>query len=232
MATNNNNFTTHTKVKYKIPESTIPRMSIYSRIFSESKGNDYFSSKDIAAITGFSSAQIRRDLSYFGQFGVPGKGYPINELKQKISAILGIDKEWRVALIGMGNLGSALLTYKGFKEQKFKIIAAFDNNMKKIASNINDFKIQHINQLKSVVKQNEIKIAILTVPGKAAQEVINHVIDCGIKLILNFAPIKLKVPDYVHLQNIDVVVELERLTYYATKGMRTLVLKKTARLFK
>ncbi len=228
----NNNFTTHTKVKYKIPESTIPRMSIYSRIFSESKDNDYFSSKDIASITGFSSAQIRRDLSYFGQFGVPGKGYPINELKQKILKILGLDKEWKVALIGMGNLGSALLTYKGFKEQKFKIIAAFDNDMKKIKNDNHDFKVQHINELKSVVEQNEIKIAILTVPVKAAQKAINHVIDCGIKLILNFAPVRLKVPDFVILQNIDVMIELERLTYYSTMGSRTLVLKKTSRLFK
>ncbi len=229
---NNNNFITHTKVKYKIPERTIPRMSIYSRLLSEFKENVFISSKEIALRTGFSSAQIRRDLTYFGQFGIPGKGYPVKKLKQMISIILGIDKERKVALIGMGNLGIALLTYKGLKEQKFKIIAAFDNDIKKINNAASIYKIQHINQLKSIAKQDGIEIAIITVPAKAAQEVVDYVIDCGIKLILNFAPIQLKVPDFVILHNIDVTIELVRLTYYAARGDKTLILKKTTRVFK
>ncbi|MFQ5825426.1 MAG: redox-sensing transcriptional repressor Rex [bacterium] len=227
-----NDFIIYTKAKYNIPESTVTRLSMYYRVLSESGRNDFIRSEEIAFLTGFTPPQIRRDLTYFGQFGVPGKGYPVDELKQKILGILGIDKEWKVALIGVGNLGSAFLTYKGFKQQGFKIVAAFDNDRRKIGSVKADFQIQDIKQLKSVVQQNAIKIAILTVPAMVAQEVLNYVVDSGIKLILNFAAVRLKVPDFVNLLNIDIAVELERLTYYATSGSKTLVLKKTLRLFR
>ena len=132
----------------------------------------------------------------------------------------------------MGNLGFALLTYKGFKDQGFKIVNAFDNDLSKIGTFKNNFEIHHIDQLKSKVKEKGIRIAILTVPAKAAQEAVDHAIESGIKLILNFAPERLQVSDDVNLLNIDVAVELAKLTYYATKGERIMVLKKTVRLFK
>jgi redox-sensing transcriptional repressor len=159
---------------------------------------------------------VRRDLAYFGQFGIPGKGYSVPELKEKILKILGIDAQWKIALIGAGNLGTALLTYKGFKERGFEIVAVFDNDKRKIGSVKQGLKIQDINRLKQIVKSEKIKMAVIALPVAPAQEVVDRVIDSGIKTILNFAPIKLKIPDSVDLLNIDMTIELERLSYLAT----------------
>ena len=203
--------------KTDIPITTIYRLSYYCRALIESEMSAFISSQDIARLTGFNDALVRRDLSYFGQFGIPGKGYPVPELKEKISEILGINREWRIALIGLGNLGSALLKYKGFEKQGFGIVAIFDNDPGKIGKTRAGLTIHDINHLEQEVKKQQIEMAIVAVPADAAQEIIDTVVGSGIKAILNFAPVKVKVPDCVSLVNIDFSVELERLSCLVTR---------------
>jgi redox-sensing transcriptional repressor len=205
----------------KIPQKTITRLALYFRSLLKLGNDDFVKSDRLAHLVGFNPALVRRDLTYFGNFGTPGKGYQISELKQRILKILGIDKEWKIALIGVGNLGSALLTYEGFKKQGFNIVSVFDNDKRKIGNIKGDSRIQDIKQLKSSVEQEKIKIAIIAIPAADAQKVVNYVISCGISTILNFAPIRLRVPNSVNLVNIDMVVELERLCYLATNGAGT-----------
>jgi len=201
---------------FKIPQNTIARLSLYFRALSESRSNN-ISSYEISRLTGFSDAQIRRDLTYFGQFGTPGQGYDVEQLQSKILKILGIDKKRKIALIGIGNLGSALLNYKGFKTQGMEIIVAFDSDVKKIGEVQNGVQIEDIHNLSRVVKKKKIKMAIIAVPVSAAISVINNAVASGIKAILNFAPIRIKVPPAVALLNIDIGVELERLSYLAKR---------------
>lgn len=201
----------------KIPSLAIPRLSIYYRALLESRETDIISSEQIAELTGYTAAQIRRDLAYFGQFGIPGKGYNVGELKKRILEILGIDKEWKVALVGVGNLGAALLAYEGFKKQRFEIVAAFDNDIRKIGRRWENIEIQDIRELPEIIKRENIIMAIVTVPGDIAQEVVNFIVTSGIRVILNFAPTRVRVPENVKLLNIDMAIELERLSYMASR---------------
>ena len=203
---------------YKTPKTISIRLSYYYRCLSEPGLSDFICSEEIAECTGFSAAQVRRDLTYFGHFGVPGKGYSVKELKDRISKILGIDIQWKVALIGLGNLGSALLAYNGFKEQGFEIVAVFDNDRKKIGSTKQGTKVYDINQLKQIVKKRKIKMAVIATPVSAVQEVVNRVIDSKIKAIINFAPVQPIVPHNVELLNIDMSIELERLSFLVTNS--------------
>ncbi|MFA4991794.1 MAG: redox-sensing transcriptional repressor Rex [Candidatus Omnitrophota bacterium] len=198
----------------KIPPPIIPRISIYYRALLSQRGPGSISSEELSSITGCSAAQIRKDLTYFGQFGTPGRGYQVEGLKQKLSEILGKDKAWDVALIGAGNLGSALLAYKGFKNQGFNIRYAFDNDKKKINKTHQGIRIRDISDLKSAVRSNKIDIAIVAVPQEDAQRVIDILVNAGIKAILNFAPIRPKAQPSVQLLNIDLSIELEKLTHF------------------
>lgn len=200
----------------KIPSVVIPRLSVYYRLLLESRRSDFISSEEIAKLSGFTAAQVRKDLSFFGQFGTPGKGYPIEELKQAILKILGTDKEWRVALVGVGNLGSALLAYKGFSRLGFKIKCAFDNDLRKIGKNLEEVVVQDITELEPTLKKENIHIAIVAVPVEAAQQVVDTLVKAGVKAVLNFAPTRPQVPEGVELLNIDLSIELERLAYYVT----------------
>ncbi len=203
--------------KANIPVTTVYRLSYYCRALLECGTSGFISSQDLAKLTGFSGALVRRDLSYFGRFGIPGRGYPVSELREKISRILGIDRKWKVALIGLGNLGSALLRYKAFEKQGFTIVAIFDSDPAKIKKSRSGIEIQDINQLQAEFEKGRGEMAIITVPADAAEEVIGRVVSSGIKAILNFAPIKVKVPDSVSLVNIDFSVELERLSCVAIR---------------
>lgn len=203
-------------LRKKVPSIVIPRISLYYRALLESRGSDFISSEELAKLTGLNAAQIRKDLTYFGQFGVPGKGYKIEELKQQILNILGTDKKWNVALVGVGNLGSALLAYRGFAQQGFEIIAAFDNDLLKIGKNLEGVKIQDISELSSMVRERDIHMAIVAVPAKVAQEVVDTLIKAGVHAILNFAPIRPQVSKKVELLNIDLSIELERLAFFLT----------------
>jgi len=199
-----------------IPKAVIKRLSLYSRVLQnlEIKNVQKVSSKELGELLGVNSAQVRKDLAYFGQFGVPGFGYYVSELRSKIKKILRTDRPLKIGLIGVGNLGSALLSYTGFKKQGFHIIAAFDNDKRKIGKKHSDIIIQDIANLEKTIKEKGIEIIILTVPVEKAQEITNNVIDTGITTILNFVPIRLIVPDYVRVHYVDLSIEIESLSYY------------------
>jgi redox-sensing transcriptional repressor len=206
--------------KNNIPQPTIHRLSICHRcleLFCETKRGkkiDAISSSEISKITGISSDQIRKDLAYFGKFGRRGIGYPIKDLIKSLKAIFGSSKRWDIIVVGVGNLGEALLRYKGFQKRGFIIKAAFDNNSSKIGRKVNNVEIMHIDYMIDYIKEHKIKIGIITVPVKSAQKVANCMISAGIRSILNFAPISIKHPSYVNLNSIDISVELERMLFY------------------
>lgn len=202
----------------KIPQAAVPRLSLYYRALLESRGKDYISSEELSKLTHFTAAQVRRDLTYFGQFGTPGKGYAIAGLTQAILSILGTDKNWDVALVGVGNLGSALLSYKGFAIQGFKIVCAFDNDLRKVGKTLEGVKIQDASELEPTIRERNIHIAIVATSIDSAQAVVDMLIRAGVKGILNFAPIRPQVPLSVNILNIDLSIELERLAYFLTKS--------------
>lgn len=202
----------------KIPVSTISRLFIYLRELAElDKVNiSTISSAELGDRTNLSDVQVRKDLGYFGQFGVSGSGYNVGELKSTLEKILGRDKNWKVAVIGAGHLGMALLTYPGFHEHGLNIVAAFDSDAKKIGKRFADIAIEPVEKIAKIVKDKDITIAILAVPAKAAQEVVDSLVNAGILCILNFAPAALAVPENVKVKDVDLSRELETLSYFLT----------------
>jgi redox-sensing transcriptional repressor len=202
-------------VKRKISESTIHRLSIYYRVLSilEKENYETVSSKELARREKLTPAQVRKDLSFFGSFGTRGLGYPVTELKERIAQILGLNKIWNVALIGVGNIGSALVGYKEFQRQNFNIKVIFDNDQRKIGSNHKGITVSDIKNLESDLKANNIEIVIVAVPATVAQYIVDNVVRAGIKGILNFAPVNLKVPTDVYLRNENMSMELEYLSF-------------------
>jgi len=203
--------------KQKIPTRVVPRLSRYYRILREFDDKPWVSSRELSAETGFTDTQIRRDFTYFGHFGNRGKGYNVEELKKSLKKILGLDKSWNVMLVGAGNLGKALLGYKGFLEQGFKIVAAFDEDSSKIEKNISGIIVYPMSKLADIVKEKQIKMAILTVPESVCQEVAEQVVASGVKAIFNFAPKQLKLPSDVKVRHIDMTVEIERLSFMVSR---------------
>ncbi len=201
--------------KKRISESTIHRLSLYFRALSqlERENNETVSSKELAKREKLTPAQVRKDLSFFGSFGTRGLGYPVVELKNKIAAILGIDRSWKVALVGVGNIGSALVGYKEFTKQGFQIVKLFDNDQRKIGSNHKGIEVSDIDNIKEELTESDIELVILAVPAAVAQFVIDDVVRAGVKAILNFAPINLKVPDDIYLRNENMSMELEYLSF-------------------
>lgn len=202
------------KVK-RISESTISRLSRYYRALVQLDKDNYdtVSSKDLANLEHLTPAQVRKDLSFFGSFGTRGLGYPVKELKEKISEILGVNREWNVALVGIGNIGSALVSYKEFTRQGFKIKLLFDNDQRKIGSNHKGIVISDVADLTRKLKENQIELVVIAVPPQQAQAVVDNVVKAGVKAILNFAPINLKVPDDVYLRIENMAMELEHLSF-------------------
>lgn len=203
------------KVTKRISESTIRRLSLYLRTLSvlEKEGVETVSSKELALREKLTPAQMRKDLSFFGSFGTRGLGYPVRELRAHIGSILGIDRVWRIALFGVGNIGSALVSYKEFARQGFQIVKLFDNDQRKIGSNHKGIVISDIGNLEQEVKEAGIEMAIIAVPATVAQYIVDDVVAVGIKAILNFAPVNLKVPSDVYLRNENMSMELEYLSF-------------------
>jgi redox-sensing transcriptional repressor len=199
----------------KIPEATIIRLSVYSRHLTEvdRKGIITTSSGNIAEGVGVSPAQVRKDLAYFGEFGTRGVGYNVKDLRQHILRILGLSVDWSVSLVGAGNLGLALSTYKGFRDRGFIITSIFDADPQKIGTMIGNVEVMPIEKLIEVTKQNHTQIGIVTVPGAAAQEIADKLIKAGVQAILNFAPVVLNIPPEIELRNVDLTVNLEVLTF-------------------
>jgi redox-sensing transcriptional repressor len=202
----------------KISESTVHRLSIYYRALMVLENESYktISSKELAKREKLTPAQVRKDLSFFGSFGTRGLGYPVTELKQKIAGILGLNSLWNVALIGVGNIGSALVSYKEFAKQGFNIKLIFDNDQRKIGSNHKGITVSDMSDFKKLVATEKIDMVIIAVPAASAQVVCAEVVDAGIKAILNFAPINLKVPSDIILRNQNMCIELEHLSFALT----------------
>lgn len=201
-----------------IPDIVISRLPVYLRALERlaQDGSEVTSSHELGKRLGISSAQIRKDLSHFGGFGKQGTGYKIAFLRAQLRQVLNVEQEWNVALIGAGDLGSAVARYRGFAERGFHITHVFDSAPDKIGRKIGEFVILPQNTLRSVIAENDIRIAMIAVPAENAQFVADELMAAGVKAILNYAPINLNVPDDVHVQYIDPVLHLQRMTYYLT----------------
>jgi redox-sensing transcriptional repressor len=202
----------------KISDSTISRLSRYYRTLGrliESKVQTV-SSDEIAEIDGVTSAQVRKDLSFFGTFGKRGLGYNTVDLQNNIGTILGLYKKWNVALVGIGNIGHALVDYQEFKKQGFIIKLLLDNDENKIGNVLGDLEIKPFANAVEFLEEEKIQIAIVAVPAKVAQGVVNSLTEAGVKAILNFAPLSLKVPKGVTIKNENMSIELEALSYFLT----------------
>ncbi len=199
-----------------IPDIVIGRLPIYLRALNRlaGEGHEITSSHELGQRLGISSAQIRKDLSHFGGFGKQGTGYQIEYLQEKLRKVLNIDREWEVALIGMGDLGKAIANYRGFSDRGFHIACLFDSAPDKIGQTIGEFTVRPISELKESIEAQHIRLAMVAVPAEYAQGVADILVESGIKGILNYAPINLTVPSTVQVQYIDPVVGLQRMTYY------------------
>lgn len=199
----------------KIPEATIVRLSVYSRFLEQADKRGIFtiSSGEIAEGVGVSSAQVRKDLAYFGEFGTRGVGYNVKDLLHHTLKILGLSNKWKAIVIGAGNIGSALVSYRGFKDRGFNIIGIFDNDLSKIGKKLNNLEVLGIEKLNDLVQKEKVLIGILTTPVGAAQEMTDALEAAGIKAILNFAPTVLNVADNIEVRNVDLAVNLEILTF-------------------
>jgi len=201
---------------------TIHRLSVYTRCLLqlEEDGVKTISSQEMADRFNLNSAQVRKDLAYFGEFGVRGIGYYVAGLKAELQQILGLDRQWPLVLVGFGNLGSALFHYKGFGRQGFRIAAIVDDDPAKVAREVESVPVVPSRDLAREVKARGIQIAIVAVPAESAQAVTDRLVSAGIRAILNFAPARLKVPREVRLKNVDLSIELETLSFYLAQGAR------------
>ncbi len=208
-------------MKYsKVPEATIRRLSRYSRSLEEleEKGEKVVSSAQLAGKCAVNSAQVRKDLAYFGEFGIRGVGYYVKDLLADIKRILGSNKEWRMAVIGIGNLGSALLSYKDFLKQNYKIVAAFDIDPPRVIGRVSEklgkpVEVLHINRMKEITKERKIDIALIATPPSEAQGVAHLLVEAGIRGILNFAPTQITVPEGYVVKDVFFTTILDNLAY-------------------
>lgn len=203
-------------IRPEIPRKTIYRLSIYLRCLQRLKGNAIrtVSSDALAKAAGVKPTQLRKDLTYFGQFGTRGLGYDVEQLAAMISDLLGTKRLQPVVLVGVGNLGLALLSYRGFEQEGFEIVAAFDVRADRLKLKNSKQPLYPMERLEEIVRDRAVRMAILTVPATAAQEVTNRLVDCGIAGILNFSPIVLQVPEDVTVNNVNLAIELENLSYF------------------
>jgi redox-sensing transcriptional repressor len=201
-----------------VPDIVIGRLPLYLRALHqlEAEGQEITSSHELADQLEISSAQIRKDLSHFGEFGKQGTGYNIEFLAAQIERILHLEQEWQVALVGVGDLGRALAGYNGFQHRGFHITHIFDNNPDLIGTRVHQFEVLAYARLQEVVREADIQIAMLAVPADSAQEVCDTLVEAGVKAILNYAPTKLRTPDSVHIRDIDPVIHLQHMAYYLT----------------
>jgi redox-sensing transcriptional repressor len=199
---------------HRIPDETVRRLPVYLRgllFLSDHKQN--ISSRNLADFISVNDSQIRKDFSYFGAFGTPGVGYDIRKLIRQIKKMLNLSVSHKAALVGAGNLGSAILAYPGFRMYGFDIAAAFDNDPKKIGREINNVRIEDISSLRTL-ERRKISLAIIAVPRDAAQQTADALVKAGVKGILNFSPLRITAPKKVKVITIDIAMELARLPYY------------------
>jgi len=204
----------------RIADSTVRRLSIYLRFLEdfEKRGIATISSDELAARGGTTSAQVRKDLSFFGSFGKRGLGYSVAKLSARLRQILGLEREWQVIIIGAGKIGAALAQYHGFAQRGFRIVAVYDSDPAKVGRSVDGLVIRPLASLPDEAKHQPPDIAVLAVPATAAQEVADMVVKAGIRAILNFAPHQLQVPDTVAVKAVNMAMELEGLSFALTNG--------------
>ncbi len=212
-----NEFTSPVSVK-RIADSTVRRLSAYLRFLEdfETRGLSTISSEELANRGGTTSAQVRKDLSFFGSFGKRGLGYSVPELAGRLREILGLGKEWRVIIVGAGKIGAALAQYRGFRQRGFNILAAYDNSADKIGRKLEGISVRDIDHLERDIQRDKPDIVVLTVPGDEAQKVVDRVVKAGVKAILNFAPAQLHAPADVTIKTVNMAMELEGLSFALT----------------
>ncbi len=200
----------------KIPDIIIGRLPVYLRALQRmaEKGMKTTSSQELGERVGISAAQIRKDISQFGEFGKQGTGYSIPFLVDKLREILKVTRVWDVALVGAGDMGHALARYQGFANRGFCITMIFDVDPAKIGTKVGDYTIEDASKMVERIRESGIKIAMVTAPASAAQGIVDKLVQAGVKAILNYAPISVNVPDHVHVQYIDPATHMQRMTYY------------------
>jgi redox-sensing transcriptional repressor len=206
----------------KIPMATINRLSIYMRTLQEllEEEVDVISSERLAKQCGVNPAQIRKDLAYFGEFGVRGVGYRVGELVSQIKEILGLNRAWNLGMIGLGNLGSALIRHGNFAKHGYVFTAAFDVDPQKVGKRLpNGLTVNHVDEVEEIIKEREVHVGIIATPAGAAQSVANQLVLAGINGILNFAPVQIQVPDCCHVENVDFTIKLDAIAYHLSFGV-------------
>jgi redox-sensing transcriptional repressor len=202
----------------RIADSTVRRLSAYLRFLEdfEGRGLTTISSEELARRGGTTSAQVRKDLSFFGSFGKRGLGYSVPELKKELREILGLGRDWRVVIVGAGKIGAALAQYRGFRQRGFSILRAYDSNPAKIGTVVEGMSVSDIAQMEKDFASDQPDIVVLTVPAEAAQEVLDRVVRAGVKAVLNFAPTQLQAPPDVTVKTVNMAMELEGLSFALT----------------
>jgi redox-sensing transcriptional repressor len=211
-------FTSRAPPVKRIAESTVRRLSIYLRFLEEfeERGLATVSSEELARRGGTTSAQVRKDLSFFGSFGKRGLGYSVPELSAALREILGLKREWRVVIVGAGKIGAALAQYRGFRQRGFNILAVYDTNPDKIGRSLEGIEIRDMKRLEADVAHEHPEIAVIAIPGEGAQEVLDRIVRLGIKAVLNFAPVQLHAPADVTVKAVNMAMELEGLSFALT----------------
>jgi redox-sensing transcriptional repressor len=200
----------------EIPSVVIDRLPLYARALAtlDSRSREVVSSQELGTLLNVTPAQIRKDLSYFGRFGKQGRGYNVRKLLDELRRILGLNRQWRIAIVGAGRLGRAIAGYEGFAPQGFRIVEAFDSDPATIGTTVDRLDIKNTEDLEKVLAESPVDIGIVAVPGEAAQEVIDALVRCSVRAILNYAPIAAHVPPGVQIKRIDPVLALQGMTYY------------------
>lgn len=212
-----------TPLEPAVPKAVVTRLSLYLRELEHlvRDGHATTSSNRLGGTLGFTDAQVRKDLAYFGHFGYPGIGYRCDELIAAIKRILGTDQQWPAALVGAGNLGRALLGYRGFQQRGFRIVAAFDTDPGKIGERIEGLTVEHLDRLPEIAKKLRIRLGMIAVPAAAAQVVADRLAAVGVEGILNFAPVTISLPDRVSQIGVDLAIELEQLAFSVVQRPRS-----------
>lgn len=207
----------------EIPEVVVNRLPTYARALAElaDDGESVVSSQALGERLDVTPAQIRKDLSYFGRFGKQGRGYNVHSLLSKLQEILGLDRQWRVCVVGVGRLGQAIAEYGGFEPQGFQIVAAFDSDTAKVGSELGKTMVRHTDELDAYLRQNHVDIGVVAVPAHAAQSVTDRLVNGGIRAILNYAPMTPHVPRDVTIRHIDPVLAMQSMTFYIKKPEAT-----------
>jgi redox-sensing transcriptional repressor len=204
-----------------VPKVVVSRLSLYLRELQrlEAAGQQTISSGQLGTLLGFSDAQVRKDLGFFGQFGYPGVGYRCDELIRAMRDILGTNQSWNVVMVGVGNLGQALLGYRGFGRQNFTIVAAFDADPAKVGQMVRGLMVRPLEQLAETVREQHVRLGMIVVPAERAQEVADQLVAAGVEGIVNFAPVTLNLPPHVQNVGVDLAIELEQLSFAVTSKL-------------